>query len=49
MERRKSIKIFAGNILFAPLVWLRKGEKQFLSRLKAAFEDSNALNAHQYL
>ena len=34
---------------YDPRVWLRKGEEQFVSRLKLAFEDLNAANANQYL
>jgi len=34
---------------YDPRVWLRKGEDQFVSRLKEAFEDLNATNANQYL
>jgi fructose-bisphosphate aldolase, class II len=34
---------------YDPRVWLRKGEDQFVSRLKLAFEDLNAANANQYL
>ncbi len=34
---------------YDPRVWLREGEKTFVSRLKLAFEDLNALNVNQYL
>lgn len=34
---------------YDPRVWLREGEKTFISRLKAAFEDLNAVNVNQYL
>jgi fructose-bisphosphate aldolase class II len=34
---------------YDPRVWLREGEKTFVKRLKAAFEDLNTLNANQYL
>jgi fructose-bisphosphate aldolase, class II len=34
---------------YDPRVWLRKGEDQFVSRLKLAFEDLNAANVNQYL
>ncbi|NQX91624.1 MAG: class II fructose-bisphosphate aldolase, partial [Flavobacteriales bacterium] len=29
---------------YDPRVWLREGEKSFVSRLKQAFEDLNAIN-----
>ena len=29
---------------YDPRVWLRKGEETFVTRLKAAFEDLNAVN-----
>ena len=29
---------------YDPRVWLREGEKTFVQRLKAAFEDLNAVN-----
>jgi fructose-bisphosphate aldolase class II len=31
---------------YDPRVWLRKGEEAFVSRLKQAFEDLNAVNCH---
>jgi fructose-bisphosphate aldolase, class II len=31
---------------YDPRVWLREGEKQFIKRLKAAFEDLNAINVN---
>ncbi len=34
---------------YDPRVWLREGEKAFVTRLKAAFEDLNAVNVNQYL
>jgi fructose-bisphosphate aldolase class II len=30
-----------------PRVWLRKGEEQFVARLKQAFEDLNSTNANE--
>ncbi|MFT4033702.1 MAG: class II fructose-bisphosphate aldolase, partial [Siphonobacter sp.] len=34
---------------YDPRVWLRAGEQAFVSRLKSAFEDLNAVNVNQYL
>lgn len=34
---------------YDPRVWLREAEKSFVSRLKTAFEDLNAVNVNQYL
>lgn len=34
---------------YDPRMWLREGEKTFVNRLKAAFEDLNAVNVNQYL
>lgn len=34
---------------YDPRVWLREGEKTFVKRLQAAFEDLNAINVNQYL
>lgn len=34
---------------YDPRVWLREGEKTFVKRLVAAFEDLNSINVNQYL
>ncbi|MBY0244667.1 MAG: class II fructose-bisphosphate aldolase [Sphingobacteriaceae bacterium] len=34
---------------YDPRVWLRKGEEQFVNRLKSAFEDLNCVNANDKL
>jgi fructose-bisphosphate aldolase class II len=34
---------------YDPRVWLRKAEETFVTRLKAAFEDLNAINANERL
>ena len=34
---------------YDPRVWLRKGEEEFVNRLKGAFEDLNCINANDKL
>ena len=34
---------------YDPRVWLRKGEEEFVNRLKGAFEDLNCVNANDKL